>query len=48
MWAVLHDVEQLAPCLPGAELTEVVDEKTWKGRVHVKFGPSRWRSRARS
>ena len=39
MWAVLHDVEQLAPCLPGAELTEVVDEKTWKGKVHVKFGP---------
>jgi carbon monoxide dehydrogenase subunit G len=39
MWAVLHDVEQLAPCLPGAELTEVVDDKTWKGKVHVKFGP---------
>ena len=39
MWAVLHDVEQLAPCMPGAELTEVVDEKTWKGKVHVKFGP---------
>jgi len=39
LWAVLHDVEQLAPCLPGAELTEVVDERTWKGKVHVKFGP---------
>lgn len=39
MWAVLHDVEQLAPCMPGAELTEVVDDKTWKGKVHVKFGP---------
>ena len=31
-WAVLHDVEQTAPCLPGAELAEVVDEKTWKAR----------------
>jgi uncharacterized protein len=39
LWSVLHDVEQLAPCMPGAELTEVVDEKTWKGKVHVKFGP---------
>ena len=39
LWAVLHDVEQLAPCLPGAELTETVDDRTWKGKVHVKFGP---------
>jgi carbon monoxide dehydrogenase subunit G len=39
MWAVLQDVEQIAPCMPGAELTEAVDEKTWKGKVHVKFGP---------
>lgn len=39
LWAVLHDVEQLAPCLPGAELTETVDDHTWKGKVHVKFGP---------
>jgi carbon monoxide dehydrogenase subunit G len=39
MWAVLHDVEKIAPCMPGAELTEAIDEKTWKGKVHVKFGP---------
>ena len=39
LWAVLHDVEQLAPCMPGAELTETVDDRTWKGKVHVKFGP---------
>jgi uncharacterized protein len=39
LWAVLQDVEQIAPCMPGAELTEAVDEKTWKGKVHVKFGP---------
>ena len=25
--------------MPGAELTEVVDDRTWKGKVHVKFGP---------
>ena len=23
-WAVLTDVERIAPCMPGAELTEVV------------------------
>jgi carbon monoxide dehydrogenase subunit G len=39
LWAVLQDVEQIAPCMPGAELTEAVDDKTWKGKVHVKFGP---------
>jgi uncharacterized protein len=39
LWAVLQDVERIAPCLPGAELTETVDERTWKGVVHVRFGP---------
>jgi hypothetical protein len=39
LWAFIQDVEQIAPCMPGAELTEVVDERTWKGKVHVKFGP---------
>jgi carbon monoxide dehydrogenase subunit G len=39
LWAVLQDVEQIAPCMPGAELTEAVDERTWKGKLHVKFGP---------
>jgi uncharacterized protein len=39
LWAVLQDVEAIAPCMPGAELTEAVDERTWKGKVHVKFGP---------
>jgi carbon monoxide dehydrogenase subunit G len=39
LWAVLQDVEAIAPCMPGAELTEAVDERTWRGKVHVKFGP---------
>jgi carbon monoxide dehydrogenase subunit G len=39
LWATLLDVERIAPCLPGAELTETVDERTWKGIVHVRFGP---------
>ena len=39
VWAFLLDVERVAPCMPGAELTEVVDDTTWKGRVHMKLGP---------
>jgi uncharacterized protein len=39
LWAFLQDVERIAPCMPGAELTETVDERTWKGKVHVRFGP---------
>jgi uncharacterized protein len=39
VWEYLLDVERVAPCMPGAELTEVVDDRTWKGRVNVKLGP---------
>ena len=39
LWAFIQDVDRIAPCMPGAELTEVVDDRTWKGKVHVKFGP---------
>jgi uncharacterized protein len=39
VWAYLLDVEKIAPCAPGAELTEVVDDHTWKGKVTVKIGP---------
>lgn len=37
-WKVLLDVERIAPCVPGAELTEIVDERTWKGKASVKLG----------
>lgn len=39
VWAFLLDVERVAPCLPGAQITEIVDERTWKGRVALRFGP---------
>ncbi|HEY8019351.1 MAG TPA: SRPBCC family protein [Actinomycetota bacterium] len=39
LWATLLDVEKIAPCMPGAELTEVVDETNWKGKLNAKFGP---------
>jgi hypothetical protein len=37
-WAVLTDVERIAPCLPGAALTEV-DGDDYRGTVKVKVGP---------
>lgn len=38
-WKLLLDVERIAPCMPGAELTEVVDKSTYKGRIAVRLGP---------
>src|SRR3954468_15151004 len=37
-WKVLMDIERIAPCMPGAALTEVVDDRTYKGTVAVKLG----------
>ncbi len=37
-WAVLTDVERIAPCLPGAQLQEV-DGEEYRGVVKVKVGP---------
>jgi carbon monoxide dehydrogenase subunit G len=38
-WEVLMDVPRVIPCLPGAELTETVDDSTWKAKMSVKVGP---------
>jgi uncharacterized protein len=38
-WSVLMDIPRIAPCMPGAELTEVVDPQTYKGKVSVRLGP---------
>ncbi|MEX2454716.1 MAG: SRPBCC family protein [Rhodospirillaceae bacterium] len=38
-WATLMDIERIAPCMPGAQLTEIVDERTFKGKVSVRLGP---------
>lgn len=38
-WKVLLDIERIARCIPGAELTEVVDENSYKGKVAVRLGP---------
>ena len=38
-WRLLNDVPSVVPCLPGAELVEVVGEDAWKAKLHVKLGP---------
>ncbi|MEV0581673.1 SRPBCC family protein [Nonomuraea sp. NPDC050310] len=37
-WAVLLDVERVAPCLPGASL-DIVEGDEFTGRMKVKVGP---------
>ncbi len=38
-WALLMDMPRVVPCMPGAELTETVNETSWKARMAVKLGP---------
>ena len=39
-WKFLQNIEAVAGCMPGAELTERVDENRHKGTVKVKMGPA--------
>jgi uncharacterized protein len=38
-WDLLMDVPRVIPCMPGAELTETVDDSSWKAKMTVKLGP---------
>lgn len=38
-WKFLTDPHRVVRCLPGAALTEQVDERTWAGTITVKVGP---------
>src|SRR3954469_14016971 len=38
-WPVLMNIQGIAPCMPGAQLTEVVDDKTYKGNIAVRLRP---------
>ena len=38
-WRVLTDIPRIASYLPGAELTEVMDGASYKGRISVPLGP---------
>jgi carbon monoxide dehydrogenase subunit G len=39
VFAYLLDVNKVVGCVPGAELAEVVDPTTFKGKVKIKVGP---------
>jgi carbon monoxide dehydrogenase subunit G len=38
-WAVLMDIRRIAPCMPGAALTEIVDAQNFRGKIAVRLGP---------
>lgn len=40
VWALLSDPRKVATCVPGAKITEQVDDKTYHGTISVKVGPS--------
>ena len=39
VWSVLNDPEQVVVCVPGAQLTEALDENHFNGKVMIKIGP---------
>jgi uncharacterized protein len=40
VWKVISDPRSVASCVPGARITEAVDEKTYKGVIKIKLGAS--------
>ncbi|HUO74275.1 MAG TPA: SRPBCC family protein [Solirubrobacteraceae bacterium] len=40
VWQALIDVEQVAPCLPGASVTGRSDDGTYTGSLTIKIGPT--------
>ena len=40
VWKLLIDPRKVASCVPGAKITDSVDERTYKGFVRVQVGPS--------
>jgi len=39
VWAFLIDPQRVARCMPGAAITEKLDDRTWAGTMTVKVGP---------
>jgi uncharacterized protein len=39
-WSFLQNIEGVAGCMPGAKITEVIDDTHYKGTVSVKIGPA--------
>mgnify|MGYP001818072819 FL=1 len=39
-WEFLQDIPGVASCMPGAEITDTIDERNYKGKVKMKIGPA--------
>lgn len=39
VWPLLLDLEQVAPCLPGATLGDRIDDRTYEVGIGIKLGP---------
>lgn len=39
-WRFLQDIPGVASCMPGAEITEQLDDNNFKGHVKAKIGPA--------
>ena len=39
VWSSLADPTQIVVCVPGASITEKIDDQNYKGEVETKFGP---------
>ena len=39
-WLLLQDIPGVAGCMPGAKITERIDDRHYKGTVTVKLGPA--------
>src|SRR5258706_14538600 len=40
VWAMLSDPRKVASCVPGAQITEAIDDRNFKGSIRLKVGPS--------
>jgi uncharacterized protein len=40
VWKFLCDPRKVVKCVPGAQITEAVDDRTYKGAIKVQVGPS--------
>jgi carbon monoxide dehydrogenase subunit G len=40
VWSFLQDIEGVARCMPGAKITERLDDTHFKGTISVKVGPA--------
>lgn len=39
-WRLMQDIEAVAGCMPGAKITERVDDTHYKGTITVRLGPA--------